>query len=370
MKGSGSNRIILFDNLKAILILCVVVIHSVAPFNGGWGVVLGKSDVMIAIDTWMSGFAMHCFYMISGYFAAMSLGRYKSYENGLIRIKRLLVPALIGFVTYQFFSVWFIVASQKALPLGEALYHFEWKYYLFFGGWVGHLWFINNLLVYYVIMIVADKYKTLNYCVDFFVSKIKKIRYIRIVAFILVMFFIGKLYKEVVPYFYLFSFFTPPHLFKYIPFFVLGIILYRKNIVKRYAGLQLKYCVLILVGYTVFVVIEQWLRISNTEFNSVMKWAYEGVYSLWALILCFAVFSLANVIPRISTVMIISQSSFSIYLLHHPIILVACYVLKRYEVFSLWGAVVVFFVSLVTSIALRKYVLLRIPVLRYVIGER
>ncbi|MGL1934826.1 MAG: acyltransferase [Fibrobacterales bacterium] len=366
MKSSGSNRLLEFDILRALLIICVVAIHSMASYHGKWGVALEPSSIMKVVDTWLSGFTMHLFFVVSGYFAGYSIKKYSASKNMLLRFKRLLVPSFIGMATYQLISMLFVFATENEGSFFESIQLFHWKYYLFFGGWIGHLWYVNVLFLYYLLFVFIKRKENLFSRI----SRYQNLFYVMTIALFLIVvaFFLSKLYKEFVPYNYLFSFVSPTNLMKYLPFFFLGMVfennqkLFQRNTSNKIV--LMSFCI-----YTTFVFGESILRTKSVVFQSIFDYSYEGVYSVFALAMVYPILSLARYIKMNGVIEILSKDSFAIYLFHHPIIYIMTWWFKKIGFVDWRGALVLFVCALILSILLKKMIFTRFKVLRYVIGE-
>lgn len=89
-------------------------------------------------------FRMGSFFIISGFFLALLIDRKGVIETIRNRFLKLLIPMIfVGFT----FNTGMNIMSQ----LDGNAYTFDLKY-IFYGKWLGHLWFIGNLFVYCVFL--------------------------------------------------------------------------------------------------------------------------------------------------------------------------------------------------------------------------
>ena len=137
-------RYVYLDNLRAILMLMGLVLHSCAAFSvsGYWLVTyiepLTWADTVNQLIHW---FRMPLFFIISGFFGAYLLLKYSIMQflkNKMMRIGLPLITAILVFNTLQA-GMLSVVNNQ---PFAQT--------YQQIGS--GHLWFLINLLLYFFIL--------------------------------------------------------------------------------------------------------------------------------------------------------------------------------------------------------------------------
>lgn len=135
-----SNRMFFFDNLK-ILMMVMVIVHHVAQAYGeavGWWPIQEPIRTRI-LDPFLMvnrSFGMSLFFMIAGYFTALSCERKGPRYLMRSRLQHLGIPLLVYSIIMILLQV-FVFGYLNTGELGSA-----WPVD------VGHFWFVQHLLVY------------------------------------------------------------------------------------------------------------------------------------------------------------------------------------------------------------------------------
>ncbi len=147
----GGQRDVGFDIARAVFMVLGIVSHAAVIYREGdpWRVSADTSHIAFTwITDFMRAFRMYAFYVIAGYFFALSAHRTSANEAVRHRITRLGVPLVfIGFT-----------ANGVMHALSTYVDHdLTWFEYVTRGVWLGPLWFIGNLLVYCALWAVVDR---------------------------------------------------------------------------------------------------------------------------------------------------------------------------------------------------------------------
>lgn len=158
---AGTNRIYYLDNLKAFLIVLVVVHHATmayAPTGGVWFYAFPGERIMELryLLLFNASFFMGLFFFISGYFLPASFDRHGA--------RRFVIDKLVRF------GIPLVVAALVIIPLATYVQHVNYvgrigftDFYLrYWLGWTAnaadrvefnfaHMWFVEHLLVYAVL---------------------------------------------------------------------------------------------------------------------------------------------------------------------------------------------------------------------------
>jgi glucan biosynthesis protein C len=143
------------DSLRAAMMFLGIYIHAVAAYspNGGWP--FKPPQTTGALDwtmTWVHIFRMPLFYVMAGFFAALLLERYGFKRAAVNRFWRIVVP-FVGGCIILFPIVAFLVATVRfGLPL--ALDFMTSGRFLAYAHPL-HLWFLEYLIVLYVLAIAV-----------------------------------------------------------------------------------------------------------------------------------------------------------------------------------------------------------------------
>ncbi len=135
-----STRMYFFDNLKVLMMVMVIVHHVGQAYGttGGWWPVQEPTRTRILNPFFLvnRSFGMSLFFMIAGYFTALSCERKGSLYLVRSRLQRLGTPLIV----YSFLMILLQVFVFGFLETGEL--GTTWPID------VGHFWFVQHLLVY------------------------------------------------------------------------------------------------------------------------------------------------------------------------------------------------------------------------------
>jgi glucan biosynthesis protein C len=135
-----SNRMVFFDNLRVVLIAMVIVHHVGQAYGptGGWWPVQEPTRAAVLGPFFMvnRSFGMSLFFMIAGYFAALSCERSGPRVLVRSRLQRLGIP-LLGFTLLMVILQVFVFGPIDSGDLGPV-----WPID------VVHFWFVQHLLLY------------------------------------------------------------------------------------------------------------------------------------------------------------------------------------------------------------------------------
>ena len=143
-----NNRVYFLDSMRGILILFILIIHSLQVFNPEktWLIYTDEGiDFVPYIIEFFMLFTFTSFFIMSGFFAAMSIQKVGSQKFLEMRIKRILIPITVTALTLN--------SLQAYLLTQNGWMEFELLEYIEKGGWVSHLWFLINLVIYFSITI-------------------------------------------------------------------------------------------------------------------------------------------------------------------------------------------------------------------------
>jgi glucan biosynthesis protein C len=143
------------DSLRAAMMFLGIYLHAVAAYspNGGWP--YKQAELTRALDWSISiihVFRMPIFYAMAGFFAALLLARYGLRRAAWNRFGRIVVPFGIG---------WLVVWPLVMLLAGTGVYGLDFTVRAFESGRVWayahplHLWFLEYLIVLYVVAVAA-----------------------------------------------------------------------------------------------------------------------------------------------------------------------------------------------------------------------
>ena len=143
-----------WDSLRAILMLLGIPYHAAMAYNTRvvWDVQsLDKSEALTFLSGFLVTFRMPAFFIVAGYFAAMLLARRPPLAWLRGRFVRLGVPFLTGLVLLappQLFFVDLKDALNGLMTMPQAMHRAAYDVTHPGFGWIMHLWFLPALLAY------------------------------------------------------------------------------------------------------------------------------------------------------------------------------------------------------------------------------
>lgn len=304
------------DSARAIFMLLGVFYHTALIYSTTdiWLVSGEKLNIFFDYFSYVIHlFRMEGFYIVAGFFAAMLIEK-KGAKNFLNeRLIRLGIPMItIGFTLNYFMNAW-----STATPILTT----GWTYFLN-GDWLGHLWFLGNLIVYIAIttIFILKKKNTLHAIFEFFAQTLNKYFILKFILVCLFFYSVGHIIT--VNLTDKIFFIEIPALFKYFPFYLLGYLFYfKRHIFEDIVSYQkLKYHIFLSIAILLFMskifIFEK--EIFSIKLLSFVLEIYLSIILSLSIILVFKSIKLFNNSSK--TVRKLSDSSYSIYLLHQPFI--------------------------------------------------
>jgi len=327
------------DFTRAVLMFLGIFYHSALIFhvNKGWLITAKDSSEFFSfITAFLHAFRMEAFYILAGFFFFLLLEKKPLKVVLMSRVKVILIPLFFVGFTLNFVMNNLSVNRDYTYDLN----------YILNGEWLGHLWFIGNLFVYYFIALLFKnpllKFKTDNKIVITVVSLL-------LVPFMSVI--LSSIGVKIEPSAFIFVKFV--YFFKYFPYFIFGMYFY---ICRDSVFNLMTVKVLLLLFFLVclsLLVIHQFDSFNNAKVYKILTFFYSGYIGFSSLIILNFCFSKGNVyLQRVV------ESSYSVYLLHQPIILILFYFvfsktnLNIYVTYSL-----LCFFTLVLSFSLHYYLI-------------
>lgn len=378
-----SKRLYFLDNLKIFLTILVILHHvgqAYGPTGGFWQY---KSSLHENIP-WLSlffpvnaAFFMGLFFMIAGYFLPSSYDRKNNMTFLKDKLIRLGIPTLLGFLVISPLEMYFYYINySRNKPLNFSEYFMN--IYLGIGGkpfWYktntgvpfpelnfGHLWFVENLLVFTILYFIVRKLILKNTIKDD--SKTFNFTSILIIGFLIALAsVIIRIWYPIDKWIALFGFMQSEiaHLPQYIILFIIGIIAYRKNwfikISKKagYLSLGLE-IIMAFIVYTAHL-------IPHTADILFSKWdIYEAFLCVF---LCFGLIVLFREKLNLSTskFKFLAANSYLAYIFHFPIVLTVQYsfdkvtmggAIGKFLIVSFLSVVITYFVAAIISKIMRS----------------
>lgn len=332
----NNNRLGYIDNLKALLIIFVVIMHAACTYSGlgSWMYMehhsYGKGTFYFFLfyESFSGAYFMSLFFMIAAYFIPKSLEKKGVKKFILDRLYRLGVPTLIFIFIIN--PIWLKMAYPN-VHLIDYYYHGIISFN--FLSWTGPMWFAAVLLVFSIVYIPLELLCNLlasRFSFDVTVKDVLiLIILITVGCFILRLFFpLGTAVLNIQ-----FSNFSA-----YIFMFFIGIFAYRKNIFDkiRYPLAIRWFIASFAIGIPLWIIV---IYLGVPSMGSLKDMTFTGgwnlpsfLYALWESFFCVAIiialigifkekFNKQNSIQKY-----LSENAFCVYVFH-PLVLTAITVL-------------------------------------------
>lgn len=155
MTENPTTRYHALDALRAAMMFLGIYLHAVVAYSsvGGWPLRLGPTtDSLVWSMSLIHVFRMPIFYAMAGFFTALLIARYGLQGAALNRFKRIVIPFVIG---------WIVIWPLSMLLAGTGRYGIDLTLNAFATGRIFkyahpmHLWFLEYLVVLYVLAAIA-----------------------------------------------------------------------------------------------------------------------------------------------------------------------------------------------------------------------
>jgi len=293
------------DYTRSVLMIIGIFFHAslIYKYQPDWRIFNDSGNILFNYFTdFIKSFRMEAFYIICGFFYVLVFDRGISKNILRDRLSRVMIPLI--------FTGGIINSVMNYYSFNE---HYSGVYnYILKGEWMGHLWFIGNLAIYYLsfyflLTLCCKSNNAINnkskiYLFSFLIAPLSSI-------------FLSGLVWIIKPENFLFI--STRALFDYAPYFILGMYLYK----ERDAFFELMNINLIMVKIifagALFYSLSLLLSSTNyflTKVFFTFSGAFFGIASI----------SLLSYIGRNPSEKIkrFSDASYTIYLLHQPVIVI------------------------------------------------
>jgi peptidoglycan/LPS O-acetylase OafA/YrhL len=356
LKTAPTSRIYFVDNLKILLTVLVVLHHAAQPYGpgGGWWIASDPYNILdyVVLGVFMAvnaSFFMGLFFMISAYFVPASLERKGAAKFMKDRLVKLGVPILI-FVVGVFPVMGYLLNGEPSIGLG-------------------HLWFLGMLLIFSAAYAAYWLVKKSS-------SKVKRAfpGNAAIAAFAVVMALISFVVAIWSPEnnWAPLSLFEPYHLTQYAMLFAAGIVAYREGwidaIPKATAKLWSRVAILMVVLLLVVGAVTYSSEFSGgLRLESLLGTTWEA---FMCVSMCIALLSLFKnkFNSQGPLAKALASNSFTVYLIHIPVIVFLQYLLIGVSIDSLAKFAIVGAIGVLLSFAISHYVVRRLPYAKYILG--
>ena len=339
------DRLHFMDSMRATLMILGVVLHSASVFDPRQAWVIYSNNSNQAMEYLVNSitlFRMPAFFVVSGYFCYLTLKKYKVRKFLNVRLQRIVVPLVFTVLTLNLLQLIFLDMIGWSPSVIE---------YIRSGGYLAHLWFLVNLLVYFIAAsLIALLPGSLLKAGKNIVGKIFDQFSLILIVFAMPVFsiMIMGLAKTGFPLYYNpMGFFDVLSILTYTPFFVFGVaVAIHKGMLQKFSTINPLICIAIIIFSMMVLSV---VKSTGNLFSEITIMYFKVLAEWTAVLLCFFVFyRFFNTRSKISR--LLSESSYSIYLLHHIFVVMLAALFIRLDVSAIPGTLVS--IVLVTAITL------------------
>ena len=362
------------DAARSILILLGVMLHAANIYaeGGSWLVNDADSRVCGQLSGFVHLFRMPAFFIISGFFCAYTLSKYPLGRFLRLRMTRLLVPFLAAALLLNGTQIQ--VSQHMALEGVRSLADPLPLSFWLSSGWVYHLWFLLDLMVYFLLVVAVVATPAARRLIDRFAAWIEPRLRPNLVTWLGLVLLPACAIEALhvlgwlVPALHqgLLWFGAPLMLLYYAVFFVTGMMLCRfRVLLDLFTRPSIGLVALSLVAAFTCVALDP-------GHGLLVKAAVYFAHALLVTLLCQWVMllfkALANRPSRLFHYL--ADASYSIYLFHHIFVVLVGIALLALPFAPMVKFFVVSAVTLAVSLAIHHFVVLRVPFLRFLFNGK
>ena len=365
-----TRRIHWLDGLRSSLMLLGVVLHAAYPYSRGASWLVRdpqRNQFFQYLTSSIHLFRMPAFFLVAGFFATLLLRRSSPTEFLCERLRRIGVPLLSTLLTFNLLQT--LLLQKRGTPGAWMPSGDEARVMWSSGSVVGHLWFLVYLLVFCAILAACTqpirRLAASRWSAWLATEAGFRLMLGLAVASSVAVVAMGHLAPAVLNHEYL-GLVDPSELLLYAPFFGVGMLLEMdETLLLRFSSPGLRS---VLLGIVAFAA--TWFETGRHDLAGKSLHLLASSLLAWMVIrLLFGGFRkiASNASPLFRY---LSDASYSIYLMHHLIIVaLASWLLAMH-----WGAWSKFAItlSLTTSISLaaHHFLILRYPLLRFLFNGK
>jgi len=356
------DHVFFMDPMRGILMALGVLLHSAQVFNAekSW-LIYSEASSTIAEHLVMviHLFRMPAFFIVSGFFTLLTLGKYGPKEFLKLRMERVLVPLVVVALTINSLQAWILAESGWRT--------FTLTQYLLGGQWISHLWFLVYLLVFFVLSYSSAHLarfiprRVLISLQSLLITLPLWVVLLVMPVYYLALLTAAKLFPALYrPWLGVLSLYD---LFYFLQFFCFGIVLcaYRP-LFKSFTELSVTK-----TGFLLVVWLFAFFCAEGLEYDIIKKIAqsYSAILVVW--IGCHFVFSLFKKYgDRPSTFSMFTASvSYTVYLFHHVLVIVFGLLLIQLNIGGTPGLILLASSVLLTTVLIDLFVISRYSLASY-----
>ncbi len=349
------------DSMRAILMVLGVVLHSAEVFNPRqtWVVVSDNPQIIMGyLVDFISTFRMPAFFVVSGYFCFLTMRKYRVKKFFKVRVTRVAVPLVVTALTLNVLQAIFLDQVGLLGPLKE---------YITDSTFIGHLWFLRNLLVYFLIACLLALLPL--FLLRFIIRPIRLVfNKVPMLLIVVLLPMVSVVMTSVLVitnmmYFNFFGLYANYIVIMYMPFFFFGVLLgVGKDSLRDFSTVNPLFSLALLA---VAVLLASVVDLSSGSNLAEIGVIYLGKLKEWAAVLIvfylfYKFFSQQSPLMRL-----MSDASYTIYLFHHLLVIILAVVLIKYSVPALVSVLLSILVVTAVTFVIHTQVIVKSSVLTF-----
>ena len=360
-------RLYYMDAMRSVLMMLGIFSHTSYIYHSSIHWQINSTEHLPLLD-WLSSaqlsFRMQAFFAISGFFCALTLSRYSVVKFLRVRLIRIALPMLVTGMTLNMF--------QNIFLDSRGLYTFTFSGHFFAAEWVSHLWFLRNLVFYFLgAAIIVAVFKPLlppfNKLLGRMAASVNM--YVLILGLPLVSVAVLALTVINFPLHerWLFGVLHWYQLLVYLPFFVVGVFFFTlPGLLDRFTSVSsIVMCTQVAVG----VALIHWTKNGDSLFhNAVYGYAYALIG--WSfVVMTFKLFQRFFDKPS-KTWTFFSDASYTIYLFHHLFVILFGMVVLHFGGGPIVGLFLIMAATFAVTVCIHIFFVSRVPFARYLFNGK
>lgn len=341
------------DAMRSVLMMLGIIIHSSQVYSPSqsWLVHSDTSHPAFSYGiAFIHSFRMPAFFIISGFFCLMMLQRQSVKAFIKTKFQRIFIPLLVTILTLNLLQFFILENADN--------HSFTYYNFLMSGGWLSHLWFLINLLVYFSLA------ATITYFFSGIIKKISPLTVlldktpIKLLLLLLPVFsiMIISLNKIGVPlYAIYFNAIDVYQIVAYLPYFTFGVLLFNsKTLLSKFSNVHFSSLLILLF---VACLLQFVIHFDNNTLKGLTKVYSQSLIAWVSSSIIFKLFYLFANKPS-NTWLFLSNSAYSVYLFHNIVVVSLALILVQYKVVPFTGfCILIIFTTAITLFIHRNIVL-------------
>lgn len=368
MASNTVTRYYFMDSMRAVLMTLGIVLHTAQIYNPTqtWLIYNTKSSsIANYLVEILTVFRMPAFFVVSGFFCLLTIQKYDVATFLTIRLKRLAIPLVSAAIILN--------SLQSLLLIEHGWLTTSLEQYLAKGMYISHLWFLINLIFYFLftafLFSMLQKLPIIKATLSFFCKIVVRVPILLIIVLLpLVSICVLALNKVGFPlYSHYLGFVNVYSLLTYLPFFAFGLLLrFSEGLLAQFSNIGVTFCTLLVIAGLLGA---KQTSFESTFLETILNQYFNGI-TCWASVsLCFFVFY--NFVNKPSrTWLYLSEASYSVYLFHHLIVISIGLYLMGSGISAIAGMALTIGSTLLLTLCIHRYMISKFKTLRYLFNGK